>query len=300
MKPTDEARPEESPAIRSRPLLLAAAFFILGAILTATWFYYSRPATGAVAGRLSEATQNLLGQLDAPVTIRYFSLLPAGSANETLQSYAERVEQLLDAVQAATGGKVQVSRFNSPTETNITAASTEGIRPFNLDKGDACFLGLTIVGREHKESLPQLQPEWEAALEFDLARAILRAGATAAPAPLPAAVAKPSAETIATINRLIPDVKSVSEEEADQIFHAEFLKDCAIVGTELEAQINAAQEKVQQAATNGSADDLEAARKNLAKVQVEQADKLKQVAAQLQVRMALFKQQKSGAGNAGK
>jgi len=290
---TPDSRPEPA-ATRSWPLVLAVAFFIMGAGLTAAWFHH-RPGANSVrqAGQLSGPTQDLLSQLTTPVAIHYYALLPDGSTSETVQAFAKRVDQLLETVQAATGGKVKISRFTTLAETNLAAAAAAGLQPFNLDKGDACFLGITLAGPEHKEALPRLQPEWEAALEYDLARALLRAGATT-PVRVPAAVAKPSAETLATISRLIPDVKTTSAAEADQIFHAEFLKDCAVVGSELEVQINAAQEKVQQAEASGSEADLEAARKNLAQVQVDQADKLKQVAARLQVQLALFKQMKAG------
>jgi len=234
--------------------------------------------------------------LEAPVTIRYYALLP-GSTDETLQAFAGRVAQLLNAVQAASGGKVQIASFDTPAETNTAAASADGIQAFNLDKGDACFLGLAIASGKNKESFARLQPEWEPALEYDLARAILRVAATAAPARPAPEIAKPSPEIIASINRLIPDVNATSVEAADQIFHAEFMKQCAEAGTEMETQINAAQQQVVQAQTGGSPADLEAAQKNLLQVQLAQADKLKQVAARLQIQLAVFQRMNAGATN---
>jgi len=282
---------------RRRPLLLAGSFFLLGAALTGIWFQYHQAGSGAVG--LSAPTKNLLGQLEAPVTIRYYSLLP-GNTDETLQAFAGRVAQLLNAVQAASGGKVQIASFDTPAETNTAAASADGLQPFNLDKGDACFLGLAIASGKNKESFARLQPEWEPALEYDLARAILRVAATAAPAKPAPEIAKPSPEIIASINRLIPDVNAASVEDADQIFHAEFMKQCAEAGTEMEAQINAAQQQVVQAQTSGSPADLEAAKKNLSQVQLAQADKLKQVAARLQIQLAVFQRMKNSATNAAK
>jgi hypothetical protein len=89
-------------------------------------------------------------------------------------------------------------------------------------------------------------------------------------------------------------------EAADQIFHAEFMKQCAEAGTEMETQINAAQQQVVQAQTSGSPADLEAAQKNLSQVQLAQADKLKQVAARLQIQLAVFQRMKNSATNAAK
>ena len=91
--------------------------------------------------------------------------------------------QLLTAVQAAAGGKIQLTSLDAPVETNAAAASADGIQPFNLDKGDACYLGLAIISGKDKESLARLQPEWEPALESDLVRAILRVATAASPAP---------------------------------------------------------------------------------------------------------------------
>jgi ABC-type uncharacterized transport system len=292
-----KSNPSPAPpqTFRPQPLVLACIAFALGIALTGLWFHYHHAVSKT--GGLSDSTKNMLGQLSAPVIIRYYSLLPAGSSDATLQAFAGRVAKLLDAMQAASGGKIQISNFDVPAETNNTAASADGIQPFNLDKGDACFLGLAIASGKNTEAFARLQPEWEPALEFDLARALQRVGVTAAPAKPAPEVAKPSSEIIASINRLIPDVNTVSAEQADQIFHAEFLKQCGEVGTEVETQINAAQQKVLQAQNSGSTADLEAAQKNLAQVQLAQGEKLKDIAAQLQSRLAVFQRMKSGTIN---
>lgn len=122
--------------------------------------------------------------------------------------------------------------------------------------------------------------------------------AVAAPAPPAPEVARPSPAITASIKKLIPDVSTVSVEQADQIFHAEFLKRCGELGTELEKQINAAQQKVMAAQTGGTPVDLEAAQKNLAQVQLAQAEKLKAIAADLPVQLAVFQRIKNGDTNA--
>lgn len=295
MKPAAPARSTEPPEIRSRPLLLAAIFFLLGVVITGIWFHHRQ--TGGNAGGLSTTTKNLLGQLSEPVTVRFYSLLPAGSADEPLQAFAGRVGHLLDAIQAASGGKVQINSIDTPAETNANAASADGIQAFNLDKGDACFLGLTIVSGKHKESFARLQPEWEPALEYDLIRAIMRVAAVPAPAKPAPEIARPNPEIVAAINRLIPDVKTASMETADQVFHADFMKQYADVSAESETQVSAAQQQVIQAENSGSAADIEAAHNHLAQVQAAQADKIKQLAANLKIEMAVFQQMKAGATN---
>jgi len=277
-------------------MIMGGLAFVLGVALAGGWFYTHRPGSENGSG-LSTANQKLLGQLATPVSIRYYSLLPAGSADESLQAFAGRVAQLLNDLQTAGGGNIQISRFDQPAETNITAATADGIQAFNLDKGDACFLGIAISGGKNKECLSRLQPEWESALPYDLIRAILRVAALPAPAKVAPEVAKPSSETIATINRLIPDVSTVSVDQANQIFNAEYLKQCGVVGAEMEAMVNAAAQEVAQAQNSGSPADLEAARKKLAQAQVTQGERLKDLAVQLQIQQAVFQRMKSGAPN---
>ncbi|MDD5139178.1 MAG: Gldg family protein [Verrucomicrobiales bacterium] len=290
-----KSNPSPAPpqTFRSQPLVLACLAFVLGIALTGIWFHHHQAVSES--GRLSASTKKMLGQLESPVTIRYYSLLPAGSADETLQAFAGRVAQLLNAVQTAGGGKVQLTSFDAPASAD--AASADGIQAFNLDKGDACFLGLAIASGNNKEAFARLQPEWEPALEYDLARAIQRVAAVAAPAKPPPEVARPSPGTIATINRLIPDVNAVTAEQAGQIFHSEYLKQCGEVGAEAEARIKAAQQQLAGAQAGGSEADIQAARKNVLEVQLAQGEKLKDLAAQLQIQLAVFQRMKSGATN---
>jgi len=190
MKPNSPSNPGQPKTSSFHPLVLAGLAFVLGIALTGIWFHRLH-AVSESAG-LSVSTKNMLGQLGAPVTIRFYSLLPAGSADEALQAFAGRVAQLLNAMQTASGGKIQLANLNTPAETYAAAASADGIRPFNLDKGDACFLGLAIASGKNSEAFARLQPEWEPALEFDLVRAIQRVSATTAPARPAPEVAKPS------------------------------------------------------------------------------------------------------------
>ncbi len=282
----------------SRPLVLAAVSFILGAGLTGAGFQHAPSARNTDA--LTEPVVNAVEHLAAPVAIRFYSLLPAGSASPEEQSFSARVGNLLDSVQAANPGKIQVTRLDANVETNIVAAEAEGIQAFNLNKGDACFLGLTVSSGAHKESLARLNPEWAPALSYDLVRAMLRVAVVPAPAPLAPEIAKPSPEIVSSIKRLIPDPGAVSPDEARQIFHAEYMKECAQAGAEMEAQIGAAQQQAAQAQASGSPEQLAAAQKHLLAVQLQQGEKLKQIAADLQTRMAIFQQMKAGATNAEK
>lgn len=279
----------------SRPLLLAVVGFALGAVLAGAWFQHQKNTTQTAS--LPAPTRDLLAHLGSPVNIQFYSLLPADNTSDELNTFSARIAQLLDAVQTAGHGKIQVTSITGTAETNVTAATADGIQPFNMSKNDACFLGLSISSGAQKQIMPRLQPEWEAALPYDLARAILTVANAATP-PLRPDVAQPSTEIISSIHRLIPDVKTVSLEQADQIFHAEFLDEYHRATAAMDEQLKAAQQKIVTAEKNNSAAELADARKELVRLERSQADKIKQIAADLQTRLAVFQQMKAAADGA--
>jgi hypothetical protein len=67
----------------------------------------------------------------------------------------------------------------------------------------------------------------------------------------------------------------------------------------METAMNTAQQRVIQAQTAGAPAELAAAQKNLAQVQVAQAEKIRQIAANLQIRLAVFQNLKRGAVSPG-
>ena len=290
------SRPAAGPPGR-RGLMPALFFFLLGVALTFAWFEYGKNSVpGRNGAGLSGGTIELLRHLNAPAQIRFYSVLPAGSAPQSLQDFSRRVDSLLSEFQNANPAQIQVIKNVSPEGTSADAAAADGIPAFNLEKGDACFLGITVVSGGRKESLPRLQPEWESALPSDLARALLRVIAETAPP----VVAKSVPITPAITNeimQIIPDISATSPEDADRIFHANFLTQCAKAGTEMETQINAAAQEVVKAQSGGSPADLAAAKKHLSEVQVAQTEKLKEVAAHLQLQLAAFEQMKAAATN---
>jgi hypothetical protein len=283
-----------------RPLMFALGFFLLGIALTIGWFEYGKTGLPGQAGAgLSGSTLELLRQLNAPVQIRFYSVLPAGSASQALQDFSQRVDRLLSEFQNANPAKIQVIRNVSAAGANADAAAAGGLRPFNLEKGEACFLGITVASGGRTESLAQLRPEWEPALPSDLARAILRVAAETPPP----VVAKSVPLTPAITNeilKLIPDINAATPQDADRIFRQDFLNQCAKAGAEMEAQINVAAQEVVKAQNGGSPAELEAARKKLSQVQFDQTEKLKEVAAHLQLQLAVFQQMKAAAANSAK
>ena len=284
--PRSPARP---PARRALIFLLCC--FLLG---VASFEYSKNGMPGKNRAELSGSILGLLGQLNAPVQLRFYSVLPAGTASQSLQDFSQRVDLLLSEFENANPAKIQVVR--NVSAAGADAAVADGLRPFNLEKGEACFLGVTVANGERKESLAQLQPEWESALPSDLARAILRVAAETPP-PVVTKIVPLTPAITNEILRLIPNLDATSAEDANRIIHQDFLNQCAKAGAEMEAQINAAGQEVVKAQNGGSAADLEAARKKLSQVQFDQTEKLKEVAAHLQLQLDAFQQMKAAAAN---
>jgi uncharacterized membrane protein len=286
-----------------RNLILAPVLVLLGVVLAGVWFKYNKPAAGwLLAGsggpRLSSNTREQLRQLNLPVEIRFYSVLPTGSAPEPLQDFSGRVDRLLSEFQGVNAGKIRVTRNVSTSGANADAAAADGIRPFNLDKGDACFLGITVVCEGRKESLSQLQAEWEPALEFDLARAILRIAATQASVIVRASTPV-SPEVTNEIVRLIPDINGTSLDDGITTLREAAVNKFSEAGTEMEKQIQAAQQQLAKLQNGGSEAEQQAAMKHLQQVQLDQAEKIKAIAARLQAQISVFEQMKTAAVAAG-
>ena len=281
----------------AHPAALLLVFFLLGLGAGAYWHYRATKPAPVVESDgqknivLSDSTKAVLRRLESPVEIRFYSLLDPATVSEPVQAFARRVDQLLSAYQQEANGKINVNRFNTPSDANAQAAAADGIQPFNRDQGNVCYLGLAVVLSGQKELLPHLAPEWESAVEFDVARALVRVMAAQPPASGPVTSAQSDPATIEEVKRAVPDLASVSVEEGTRILREAALKDFAAAANEMELRQKEAQQRVTGAQGKSEAEQ-QAARKNLQQVQLEQAEKLKQVAARLQARISALQQLK--------
>jgi hypothetical protein len=235
---------------------------------------------------LSASTTAVLQELNSAIEIRFYRSLDLASVAASEQAFAGRVEQLLAAFERRGGGKIKVTRYRFQPNSGVEhAAEADGIKPFNLDKGDACFLGLAVVGRGTKESLARLLPEWEPALEFDLARAIARAAEAGLQAQPLAVAPRTDAVALEEVRRAIPNLDSVSLEAGTRLLREAAASEFARAAQELEARLRQAEQNLVQAQSNHSEAEEQAALKQLQQVQAEQADKLKQIAARSQAQI---------------
>lgn len=280
---------------RSGRILPALAFFLAGAALSALWFtraaWHHSSADSPPA--LSAATTGVLSHLDAPVEIRYYSMLDASSVPEPVQAFAGRVDQLLGQYEQAGGGRVRVVRCESFSNSSANAAEADGITAFNNDKGNACFLGIALVCGGQKESLPRLVPEWEQALEPDLTRAITRAIARADESrPGAQRVARVDTSNLVAVRKAIPDLDALSLEEGTRI-----LRDASMVKfkqavKEMDASLKDAEQRLIQSQGNQSEAAQQAAAEELRKIQADGTRKIQQIAQDSHAQIAALQQLK--------
>jgi ABC-type uncharacterized transport system involved in gliding motility auxiliary subunit len=156
---------------------LAALFFILVA------FNYLAAGTAVradlTAGNLhtlSAGTKKVLQGLAAPVKVKLY--ISSGEAMPVpLRGFAQRVQNLVEEFRSVAGANLVIERYDPrPDSEQEDAALLDGIEPQQLMTGEQFYLGLAVSRLERKQTLPVLAPARERLLEYDLIRAIARAG----------------------------------------------------------------------------------------------------------------------------
>jgi hypothetical protein len=276
----------------ARTIVLVIVFFLFGVLVSA--FLFRQPLRPPVTGNpaaleLSQPSKALVTHLDQPVQIRFYSLLDPGSESG-LRSFSDRVERLLFAYSQNSMGKVT---FVAQTNANANTALAEGIRGFNLNKGEGCYLGIALSCAGKKEILPQLSPDWEPALEADVSRAIQRVSEAAAGVKSSVSPVREDRALTEEIQSEIPNFASLSLEEAIRAVRENSVK----AFTETVSKMN---ELVQEATTDyvkaqkqGTAADQQEALKKLQAAQAAETEMLKQVAAESQLRIEAVKKIKA-------
>lgn len=288
-------QPRSREAAQARVILLALIFFLLGIAATVLYFHSGRDqrserqAGDGQAARLSATTDTVLQRLNTPVQIRFYSLLDRATVSTAIKEFAARMDDLLQAYDEAGHDKIEIVRVNTLTETNADAASDDGLRPFNRDQGEPSFLGFVVSGNGQKVVLAQLSPEWEAAVQFDLTRAIDEVNRARPPMVAPAAT-RSTPEVLSEVKEAIPNLDAVSSKQGAEILRAAALREFAGAASHLQAKVKEAQERLAAAQKSDSEEEQQAAMKNLQQVQAEQAEKVKEIAARLQEQIAALQQ----------
>jgi ABC-type uncharacterized transport system involved in gliding motility auxiliary subunit len=156
---------------------VAAMAVILAAInLSGPAFKLRADLTQDKVYTLSAGTKAILARLDTPVTVRFYCSQGVTPTAESvyLQTYAGRVQDLLDEYQEAAHGKIMVQKLDPEPDSDAEdSARLDGIDPLTLSTGDKFYLGLAVSQLDAKQAVP-LNPDRERMLEYDISRAISR------------------------------------------------------------------------------------------------------------------------------
>ncbi|MCF7708332.1 MAG: GldG family protein [Verrucomicrobia bacterium] len=153
---------------------IAAVFVILVAINILADFMNGRlDMTEGNIYTLSEGTREILEDIDAPLTVRFYYSHGDEFEASNLQTYAKRVEDLLAEYEQACD-YIKIEKLNPLPATDAEdSANLDGMRPV-MENGQKRYLGLAVVFLDSKETIPMLSPSRDRLLEYDISSAISR------------------------------------------------------------------------------------------------------------------------------
>jgi|694.fasta_scaffold118904_2 ABC-type uncharacterized transport system involved in gliding motility auxiliary subunit len=151
----------------------AVLVLLLGANFIVSKLKWRADLTEERAFTLSEGTRKVLAGLKSPVQVRFYCTQTDEAMPMGLKNYAQAVEDLLDAMRTASGGKLQVQKLDpTPDSDAEDSARLDGIEPQVFPNGDRIYFGLGFSQLDRKSALPFLSPDRERLLEYDSVRAI--------------------------------------------------------------------------------------------------------------------------------
>jgi ABC-type uncharacterized transport system involved in gliding motility auxiliary subunit len=123
---------------------------------------------------LSPGTRKVLRELQAPVRLKLY-VTQGEAVPVPLRGFTQRVEDLVREFKSVAGSNLIVERYNpKPDSEEEDAAQLDGVEPQQLMSGEQFYLGASISQLDRKQSLPNIAPQRERLLEYDLIRAIAR------------------------------------------------------------------------------------------------------------------------------
>lgn len=122
---------------------------------------------------LSDGTKKILAGLDTPVTIRFYFTEGSRALPRGVKLYAGRVKDFLRQYETYGNGKVTFESIDVQPDTDAEdQARTDGVRSREVSVSESIYFGVAISCLDRKETLPQLDPEQESLLEYQISRAI--------------------------------------------------------------------------------------------------------------------------------
>ncbi len=290
----------------SRTLVLLVLAFVLGLVVSWGWYVrYQKGDKTEAKGQgsdsvvLSDSTKAIMQSLNSPVEIRLFSPSDAVRLSESFRGFVSRVELLLAEYERVADGKLKVIHSDPQTDSAVKSVAGDlGVLPFSGADGGMFYLGLSVMCGRRTEVMPQLAPEWEAALESDLSRAILRVSTSLASQALPVTQAMASPTPIdpavsEEVLKLFPDLETQSFDDAAKTLREMALEEWKSVAAEMQSKVQIAQKNLAEAREQKSELEQNMALKEFQSIQSEQTKRLNRITAQLQARITVLERLKN-------
>ncbi|MCX6867554.1 MAG: Gldg family protein [Verrucomicrobia bacterium] len=121
---------------------------------------------------LSKGTRAILGELDAPVVIRYYASRNTDFMPEEIKLHMRRVDDLLKEYAYLSKGKLRVENHDPQPDTDAEdSANLDGINGQRMNDQNLYF-GLAISCLDRTSVIPFIDPRDETMLEYHLSKAI--------------------------------------------------------------------------------------------------------------------------------
>ncbi|MDT7042948.1 Gldg family protein [Candidatus Nitronereus thalassa] len=124
---------------------------------------------------LSEGTKNILQSLEEPITLRFYLSKKLATGLPGINSYANRVMELLQEYEAAAGGNLNLHIIDpEPFSEEEDRAVGYGLQGVPLNNGNVQFY-FGLIGTsstDDQELIPFFQPDREEFLEYDLTKLV--------------------------------------------------------------------------------------------------------------------------------
>ncbi|HEY6941622.1 Gldg family protein [Dokdonella sp.] len=166
----------------NRKALSGTALAVLAALFVAVMLLVNVVFRGARADltqnhlyTLSDGTRNILKSIDEPIDLYLFFSDKASEGIPQLRSYFSTVREMLQEMAARSGGKLRLQVIDPlPFSEDEDRAASLGLQAVPVSaSGDKVFLGIAGTNSTNGHaSIPFLQPDKEAFLEYDIAKLI--------------------------------------------------------------------------------------------------------------------------------
>lgn len=159
-------------------LLLIVAFIGANVVVSRSTRNVKLDITEGKQFTLTEGSRNIAKSPVEPINLKLYYSQRLAQGMPPIQSYAQRVRELLESYAAASGGKIKLETIDPEPDSDAEDAAVEsGLRGIPMPTGDSLYLGLVGTNSiDTREVIPIFDPSKERFLEYDVSKLIAALG----------------------------------------------------------------------------------------------------------------------------